>query len=398
MSKSVTGPGPFRAVEMLRGIVALGLAFGLWFFVADERGAEVLVSTPLELVNVPSGLEVVDQSVQEVDVRLRGASGLLRDLPLQGLRARLDLTGEAPGERTWFLGTEAVEAPSGVQVMRVDPSQVVLLLDRTLTSTVRVSPRVLGQPATGFEIHSVEIDPLELAVEGPESLLLDTAQITTEPISAQGLRETYGQRLQIELDPALRPSVRRVDVRLVIGEAREPRDLRLAVWLAPGETAEPACQPSISEIAATVRIPESMLGQVNESNLFAVVSCAGLEAGIYEIVPQLHFPEAPDAAIGLVSFDPETVTTVVGSPEETTTPSWQPMDEVARPSSPGGGSSGDSSRLSRAASRRSALRFGRNTPGPVLPVGAPPSRASSAGRLTALGAHATSPTGCPDGS
>ena len=323
MSKSVTGPGPFRAVEVLRVIVALGLAFGLWFFVADEQGAEVLVSTPLELINVPSGLEVVDQSVQEVDVRLRGASGLLRDAPLQGLRARLDLTGEAPGERTWFLGTEAVEAPSGVQVMRVDPSQVLLRLDRTLTSTVRVSPRVLGQPATGFEIHNVEIDPLELAVEGPESLLLDTAQITTEPISAQGLRETYGQRLQIELDPALRPSVRRVDVRLVIGEAREPRELRLAVWLAPGETAELACQPSISEIAATVRIPRSMLGQVNESNLFAVVSCAGLETGIYELVPELLFPEAPDAAIGTVSFDPETVPTVVGSPEETTTPSWQ---------------------------------------------------------------------------
>ena len=70
-----------------------------------------------------------------------------------------------------------------------------------------------------------------------------------------------------------------------------------------------------------------------------------------------------------------------------------------RPSSPGGGSTGDASRLNRAALRRSALRFGRNTPGPVLPVGAPPSRALSAGPppgelappgelgLTALGAH-----------
>ena len=50
---------------------------------------------------------------------------------------------------------------------------------------------------------------------------------------------------------------------------------------------------------------------------------------------------------------------------------------------PGGGSTGDASRLNRPASRGSALRFGRNTPGPVLPVGAPPSRALSAGRLTA---------------
>ena len=50
---------------------------------------------------------------------------------------------------------------------------------------------------------------------------------------------------------------------------------------------------------------------------------------------------------------------------------------------------------------RSALRFGRNTLGPVLPVGAPPSRALSAGRLAALGAHVGSHhrlltvAGCP---
>ncbi len=51
-------------------------------------------------------------------------------------------------------------------------------------------------------------------------------------------------------------------------------------------------------------------------------------------------------------------------------------------------SSGDPSRLNRAALRRSALRFGRNTPG------IPPSRALSAGRLPALGAHPGSTTGC----
>ena len=58
----------------------------------------------------------------------------------------------------------------------------------------------------------------------------------------------------------------------------------------------------------------------------------------------------------------------------------------------GGGSAGDPSRLNRVASRRSSLRFGRNTLGPVLPVGAPPSRALSVGRLPGLGAHVGSTT------
>ena len=324
MSVASSGRGPFRSAEMVRGMGALGLSFGLWFFIGDQQGAEVLVSAPLELRNVPPGLEVVNQSVQRVDVRLRGASGLLHDAPLQSLRAQVDLADEAPGERTWFLGTEAVEAPSGVQVMRVDPSQVVLVLDRTVTSIVRVSPRVLGQPAAGFEIHNIVIEPRELSVEGPESLLRHVEQITTEPISSQGLRETYSQRLQIELDPALRPSVRRVYLRLEIGEEREARELRLTLRRAPGDPEEPPCRILVEEVDATVRIPKSMLAQVSGETLFAEVSCAGLEEGFHDAVPELSFPRAGDAPIAVVVFDPETVPVVVGSPDgaERATPPW----------------------------------------------------------------------------
>ena len=61
---------------------------------------------------------------------------------------------------------------------------------------------------------------------------------------------------------------------------------------------------------------------------------------------------------------------------------WQPVEKVTRRSS------GDASRLNRAAMRPSSLRFGRNT------LGIPPSRALSGARLATLGAHATFSTGC----
>ena len=54
-------------------------------------------------------------------------------------------------------------------------------------------------------------------------------------------------------------------------------------------------------------------------------------------------------------------------------PAQQPVAESTRPSSPGGGSAVDPSRLNRVATRRSSLRFGRNR------LAIPPSRALSAG-------------------
>lgn len=314
MNRAAPRRGPSRPAEMARALVALGLAFGLWLFLADHRDAEILAPAALELRNVPPGLEIVDQSVQRVDVRLRGASGLLADAPLQGLRAQLDLSDGAPGERTWFLGAEAVEAPSGVQVMRVTPPQVVLRLDRTLTTTVRVSPRVLGEPATGFEIHRIVIEPPVVAVEGPESLLRDLEQIATEPISAQGLREPYAQRVQIELDPSLRPAVRQVDLRLLIGEERETRELRLPVRQAGDDPAEPPCRLLADEIGASIRAPQGFVAdEAPGVVLFAEVSCAGLAEGTHEVTPSLRGAEDP--AVSLLGFDPEAVPVAVGPPE-----------------------------------------------------------------------------------
>lgn len=302
--------------EILRGIFSLLLAFVLWYSVADEQESQIVASLPLELLNIPEGLEVVNQSLQEVDVRLRGPSDLLRDVPPLGVHARLDLAEEEPGERIWFLRTEDVEAPALIQVVRVDPTEVLLRLDRTTTARVRVSPRVLGQPATGFEIHRVVIEPAELEVGGPESLLRDLSQVTTEPISAQGLREAYSRRLQVQVDPALRPQTRMVDVRLEIGEEREPRDLRLATRLTPPAPGDPSCELLLGIVEAVVRVPRSMLAQVSDGNLFVEVSCAGFQEGFHEAVPRLLYPDDPAAPLGVVSFEPATVPVAVGPPPD----------------------------------------------------------------------------------
>ncbi len=81
-------------------------------------------------------------------------------------------------------------------------------------------------------------------------------------------------------------------------------------------------------------------------------------------------------------------------------PAKQPVMKPTRPSSPGGGSAGDPSRLNRVAARRSSLRFGRNTrgipPSRALSAGPPPGGLAPPGELglAALGAHPGSTTGC----
>ena len=193
-------------------LVSLVLAFSLWYIVAGERGTEIVVSIPLEFRNLPEGLEVIQESAQQVDVRLRGSSEFLRALSPQAIQAAMDLAEAKPGHQTVYLTPSQVETPYGVRVIRVTPASVNLVIETLAERTVQVVPRVVGEPAAGFVLTNIRLQPPQITITGPASTLENLEQLTTEPISAEGLRETYSQSLQVLIDD---PFVRLIDVNSV---------------------------------------------------------------------------------------------------------------------------------------------------------------------------------------
>lgn len=207
-------------------IISVLLGLSLWLAVSREQGAEVTVSTPLELRNLPEGLEVVEESAQQVEVRLRGPAETLRSLTPQRVSAGVDLSDAGPGDRLLYLAPDNVTVPFGVRVRRVTPSSLALSLDRTAERSVKVIPRILGAPADGFELYSIELDPEELRVVGPATRLRGIDQVTTEPVSAEGLREPYSRAVRVELDPLVRlASDTTVTLTLDVREERARREI-----------------------------------------------------------------------------------------------------------------------------------------------------------------------------
>ena len=66
---------PFRNL----GLKALSICIAalLWLVVAGERTVERVMRAPLEMQNLPEGLELVGAPPDTVEVRLRGPSGAL---------------------------------------------------------------------------------------------------------------------------------------------------------------------------------------------------------------------------------------------------------------------------------------------------------------------------------
>jgi YbbR domain-containing protein len=288
-------------------LLSVLLGFSLWYAIAREQEAEFSLSIPVELRDVPEGLEVVEESVRTVEVRLRGAAEVLRRLTPQDLHVGIDLREAGPGERFAYLGPGDVEAPFGVRVTRVTPANVRLRLDRTMERTVEVIPRVVGSPAEGYEIYRIDLSPKEIVVAGPTSRLDGLEQVTSEPVSADGLREPYSRVVRVELDPLLRTSGDpEVTLTLDIREERLRRDLSGVP--VTGLPEDRVLKLAPEKVRVRIEGPMSTVEELRPEDLEARLPLGDLSPGRHEVTPQVVLSSTGDLdGLSVLSVMPEKI-------------------------------------------------------------------------------------------
>jgi YbbR domain-containing protein len=179
-------------------ILALVLAVILWFLVVGEERAEVGLTIPLELVNMPRDLIVVNNLPQGIDIRVNGPRSLIRSLTTRDLSKSLDLSNTKAGTVTYSISPEGIRLPRGVAVTRIHPTQVVVVLQKQIKKMIPVRARVIGRPASGYEVDLVRIRPEEVEVAGPEEVIKDLENITTKPVDIGGRRESLVQEVNLD--------------------------------------------------------------------------------------------------------------------------------------------------------------------------------------------------------
>ncbi|HEU4692328.1 MAG TPA: CdaR family protein, partial [Vicinamibacterales bacterium] len=186
-------------------LVSLVLAALLWLLVSGEQTVERALRIPLEFTNLPTQLELVGQPPAVVDVRVRGSSGTLSRITAGELAAVLDVRTARRGDRLFHLTAEDVRVPFGVDVVQVTPASVSLTFEESLSKTVGVTARIEGEPAAGYAVGGVTVDPPAVAIFGPASALNGLTEAITEPISVDGASGPVTETVTIGVaDPVVR--------------------------------------------------------------------------------------------------------------------------------------------------------------------------------------------------
>ncbi len=288
--------------------VSLLLAFLLWHQVASQRTVQRTISVPVEFVNIPNDLVISNDHPRRLEVVLRSDRGS-SNIEERQLTAAVDLKSAIPGILEVPITEQNISRPSGLEILSIKPSKILLQLEMTRRKNVKVDPEVTGEPAPGFVVTGIRVIPAQVMISGPESHVQKAKSAHTGIIDISGRSESFSQTTFVDLDDAqLRiEDAFSVAVSIQIEEKRKSVKVKgVPVAVAPEGTPSKLYTKKI-DLDGTV--PMSFSGSLDPALFQGVVDLTDIERRRepYELKPTIVIPEQYASIFRLLGFKPATV-------------------------------------------------------------------------------------------
>ncbi len=190
-------------VNVALAIVSLGIATVLWGMAHGTTSKERGYDIPVVFTGVPEHLVVTDQNVDAVNVRVLGSPAALRNLSPTKMEYRVDVSGARPGVLEHkvenFQIEQQIDLPRGVRIVSRSPSQIEVKFERRGKKAVGIRADLEGEPAAGFAIRKVVVEPPRVWLVGARSDVLRLSEVVTETIDVTDLEESTEREVGLSL-------------------------------------------------------------------------------------------------------------------------------------------------------------------------------------------------------
>jgi hypothetical protein len=199
-------------------IAAVLLSVALWFFATSRGQSEISIDVPLVFRNIPSGIEMVNNNIKTISLNIKGQERLIKNIKLSDIVIYIDLSKAKKGKSIYYITRDNIKLPHSLTVLNINPSSVKVIIEDTITKTVKVRPVIIGEPEKGYYVKSVEVAPEIVVIEGVSSEVRRFNTIKTEALDITGSNETFTQELKLDLTGKnIRAKINDIKVKVVIG-------------------------------------------------------------------------------------------------------------------------------------------------------------------------------------
>ena len=266
---------------------------------------------------VPTGLEVGDPVVEDVEVTVRGAASLVNRVAEAQARITVDASGIDVNRLVDLLPVDA----SGELLTPVDVDPVATqvhlpIFNDRQTKTLPIHPVVVGSPAAGFEVAGVAVDPLVVAVEGDIDDLLDLPVADTVTVSVSGATSDVTATPALDLPDGVQAiGSTTITVTVTIRPVTSTRTFEAGLLLV-GARADRHYETSTDRVLIVIGGSIADLDRLSGADLFVTLDVTGLDVGSHEVGVGANLV----TGLTLVGASPDPVTVTITIPEASASP------------------------------------------------------------------------------
>jgi YbbR domain-containing protein len=261
--------------------------------VTVERIAEKEVAVTTRVEGTPAlGYLVRETEIAPTVIRVRGPETQVSGVT----EARIDISieGRQSDLRSDYVPRLINENGNTVADLEIVPSSVtvhVAIAQWLNTRDVPVNPTLVGQPAFGYRIANIEIEPQLVTVWGRSDLLNTNATLQTEPIDYEGITQTLQTSVTLRLPAGLQLLTGRPDVTVTLTVEAIRSGLTLEITpTVKGLQPNLEADIEVDYIIVILSGPISAMEQLSEDDVKVVLDLNGLRPGDYSLIPQITVP------------------------------------------------------------------------------------------------------------
>ena len=162
-------------------LTAFILAVIVWVsaVIASDPNENLPLERPvqIEIIGQDPNLQIMGNRSHNITLVLRAPASVWTTLnsDAQSVRAWVDLSNLGPGVH--HVPVQVQITPHLVRLVSQDPEQLTITLDTIVTQVFPVNLLVKGEPPTGYQAQTPLLDPSEVTVTGPESLVSTVKEV-----------------------------------------------------------------------------------------------------------------------------------------------------------------------------------------------------------------------------
>jgi YbbR domain-containing protein len=210
--------------------VSLALAVGLFAFLYGQQD-EQLRTFPVSVVLRPpaegTDRELMTQIPANIHITLRGPARALDRVIQEGMPPiEIDLRGGNKEQITFE--ENMFQLPPDTKITIIDPPSIELDWEDIVTRQIPVQASISGQPASGYIVKGEpEVEPAQLTVRGPRSLVEVIQSARVAPFDVSGLSEgVHRRRIALDAPPQRVRFIGPASVSVAVSVARRLSEMR----------------------------------------------------------------------------------------------------------------------------------------------------------------------------